>query len=264
MFNYNMKFTVADAARILKVEKDLIKEWAYKFSSYLNAKTNPDKGQPREFNIDDIRVMSYIFTYWEDDPDIEYIKIGLNSNSHYEHEMIDNLLIEITPFFVEPPHNINENWKHGIVFSGLAEFADTFHLANSYKLAGDRLIDTVLKNEEAWDLFCPAVYDYRHATELFMKSITGDHKQTHDLLYLLSKLKELLKTEFNSTIPDWFENIIVAFNDFDPWGTTFRYGGNLEKDEVFADFNHLKTLMELLSQSFHNIRRHQGMINEAM
>lgn len=173
MPNYNMKFTVADAARILKVEKDLVKEWAYKFLSYLNAKANPDKGQPREFNIDDIRVMVYIFTYWEDDPDIEYIKIGLNSNSHYEHEITDNLLIEITPLFVELPHNIDENWKHGIVFSGLAEFGDTFDLANSYKLAGDRLIDTALKNEKAWDLFCPAVYNYRHATELCMKAIQG-------------------------------------------------------------------------------------------
>ena len=171
-------------------------------------------------------------------------------------------MIEITPLFIDPPDDIDETWKHGIVFGGLAEFADTFYLANSYKIAGDRLIDTALKNEEAWELFCPAVYNYRHATELYMKAITGKYKHSHDLLYLFGKLKKLLEEEFNTTIPNWFKNIIVAFNDFDPGGTTFRYGGYLEKGEMFIDFIQLKTLMDWLSQSFENIRKHQGFSKE--
>lgn len=89
MLNYNMKFTVADVGRILKIEKDLIKTWTYKFSDYLSSNSKPDKGKPREFQLEDIRVMAYILMYWEDDPDIESIKIGLNSNSHYEDDLIN-------------------------------------------------------------------------------------------------------------------------------------------------------------------------------
>lgn len=256
MPNYSMKFRVADVAQILKVEKNIVKSWAYKFSDYLNPNANPPTGKSREFQIEDIRVMAYILMNWEDEPDIESIKIGLNSNSQYEYDFINSLMTEITPLFIDPPDNLDETWKHGILFSGLAVFGDTFSLADSYKYAGDNLIDIALKNEEGWELFCPAVYNYRHATELYMKAVIGKYKQSHDLLYLLNKLKEFLKMELHSTIPDWFENIIVAFNDFDPGGTTFRYGETLEKDEVFIDFVHFKTLMEELSQSFKNIKKH--------
>jgi hypothetical protein len=255
-----MKYGVAEAARILQVEKDLIKTWAFKFSDYLNPKANPSKGQPREFTIDDIRVMAYIFTYWEENPDIEYIKIGLNSNNHYEDELIYDLLVETIPVFIEPPENMDETWKHGVLFGGLSQFGDQYFLANSYKLAGDNLINIALKNEEAWELFCPAVYNYRHAIELYMKDVIGYRKQTHDLLILFNKLESRLKTKFNTAIPDWFKNIIIAFNDFDPGGTAFRYGGNLNKDEVFIDFIQLKTLMERLSTSFKNIKKRKSQI----
>lgn len=254
-----MKFTVAELAHLLKIEKDLIKTWSYKFSSYLSPKANPGKGNSREFNVDDIRVFAFILMYWEDEPDIEYIKICLNSNSHYDHEMIDNLLTEITPAFIESPNNMDESWKHGVLFNGLAEFSDTFYLANSYKLAGDRLIEIALKNEEAWELFCPAVYNYRHATELYMKAITGYNKKSHDLISLFNKLQELLKSEFNTKIPYWFNNLISTFNNFDPGGTTFRYGKTLDTDEIFIDLVQLKTLMEWVEQSFKNIRKHQGL-----
>src|SRR5882724_2383170 len=136
--NFNLEFTVANVAQILGVEKNQVKEWANEFSEYMSSNANPKKGTPREFNIDDIRVMAYIFSFWEDNPDIECIKMGLNSNNHYEHEMIDNLLIEATPIFIKPPEGIDETWKHGVLFSGLAQFGDQFYLANSYKLAGDR------------------------------------------------------------------------------------------------------------------------------
>jgi hypothetical protein len=257
MPNYNLKFTVGDAARIFKVEKDLIKTWAYKFSEYLHSKANPSKGESREFQLEDIRVMAYIFMYWEADPDIENIKFGLNSNSHYEHDMITNLLTEVTPLFIELPETIDETWQHGVVFGGFAEFSDTFQLANSYKLAGDRLMDIALKNEEGQELMCPAVYNYRHAIELYLKAITGKYKQSHDLLYLLARFKDLSTVQFNVAPPQWFEDIIVAFADFDPGGTTFRYGGKFSKDEVFIDFVHLKTQMGWLSKSFQNIKLHQ-------
>lgn len=259
MGNYEMKFTVAEAAKLFKVENKVIKDWANKFSSYLTLSATPIKGAKRIFQLEDIRVMAYIYTYWEDNPDIENIKMGLNSNGHYENELIDNLLVEITPFFIELPENIDETWKHGVLFSGLAQFGDTFLLANSYKLAGDRLIDIALENEEARELFCPAVYNYRHATELYIKAITGHYKQSHNLINLFDRFQKLLKAEYNSQVPAWFNNIIAAFNDLDPSGTTFRYGRNSDRDEIFIDFIQLKTLMGWMAISFQNIRKHQGM-----
>lgn len=247
ILKYSLKFSVAEVARILKVDKSLIKTWAYKFSAYLTQNANPEKGKPREFLLEDIRVMAYILLYWEVDPDVESISIGLNDNSHHEHDLINDLVIEITPIFIDPPDHIDETWKHGIVFNGLSKSGDTFFLANSYKLAGDRLIGSALENEEGLDLFCPVIYNYRHATELYLKTIIGNYKQSHDLSYLFNKLKELLKKEFNTSVPEWFENIIAALNDFDPGGTTFRYGGSLKKDEIFIDFIQLKTLMNWLS-----------------
>lgn len=156
VLNYNMIFTVAEVANILNVDKQLIKTIAYKFSEYLNPKANPIKGVSREFNIDDMRIMAYILLYWEEDPDIEYIKMGINTNSHYEIESIDNLVASATPIFIEPPENIDETWKHGVVFSGFS-FADQFYLANSYKHSADKLIDSALEDETAWHFFCPAV-----------------------------------------------------------------------------------------------------------
>lgn len=141
-----------------------------------------------------------------------------------------------------------------MVFNGLSEYGDTFHLANSYKIAGDTLVNAALKNEEVWELFCPTVYNYRHAIELYMKAIIGRYKKGHDLIYLLNRLKDILKNEFNSPVPEWFENLTIAFNDFDPRGVTFRYGGYLEKHEAFVDFAHLKTLMSWVTESFDNIR----------
>jgi len=77
MPNYDMKYTVADVARIFQVEIKLVKDWVYYFSDYLNPRASPPKGTERVFIIDDIRVFAYIFYYWEKDPDVEYIKMGL-------------------------------------------------------------------------------------------------------------------------------------------------------------------------------------------
>lgn len=145
------------------------------------------------------------------------------------------------------------------MFGGLAEFSDTFYLANSYKLAGDRLIDTALRNEEAWDLFCPAVYNYRHATELYLKSISANTNQTHNLMTLFKRFEKFIDVKYNETCPDWLRNTVFTFNSFDPFGTTFRYGGKVSSDEVFIDFIQMKTLMGWMAKLFQNIHKLQDL-----
>jgi len=253
-----MRFSINEVAHIVEVDIDKIDEWTKIFSEYLSQDALFAKGPARLYTIEDVRVMAYVHLYWEDNLDIENIKIDLNANSQYHHELIANLIAEITPFFSEPPDNMDDTWTHGILFAGLSEIGDMFYLANSYKLAGDILIDAALKSQQAWDLFFPAVYNYRHAIELYLKALTGDNKKKHDLERLYIIFEEMIADQFKTDIPGWFKNLIVSINKFDPGGTLFRYGGNLNQDDIFIDFIQLKRLMGWLSQSFNRIRRKHG------
>lgn len=259
MLKYSLKYSLAEVAKLFKTDNETVKKWCYHFSEYLNKAANPAKGTPREFNLEDIRVFGYIVQHWEDDPDFENIHYGLNSNSHRDDSLIDEFILLNTPFIIDLPDDIDETWRHGVLFVGISEFGDTFVLAKSYKMAGDSLIEAALSNDEPRDLYAPAIFNYRHAVELYIKAIVGKHKQTHNLLTLLEKLKIYLKKEINSELPEWLANIIVTFHDFDPYGTTLRYGGNSSMEEMFINFNHLKSLMQLLAKAFQNIRFHQGL-----
>lgn len=247
-----MKYGVSETARLLEVSRETLKTWAYVFSSYLSSEANPSKDNVRRFLINDIRVFAYVLLYWEEDPDIDYIKSGLNSDSHFESKLIDNFITGITPLFRNMPEEIDETWR-GVVFGGEFELGNIFTTADSFKLAGDRLVDIAHENYEERTLFQPAIYNYRHATELYIKAIIGE-EINHNLHDLLQKLKIILKIKFNSVLPEWFENIIEAFNYSDPNGTAFRYGITVSNDELYVDMKHVKTLMGWLSESFKRIK----------
>lgn len=70
-----------------------------------------------------------------------------------------------------------------------------------------------------------------------------------------NNLLVLLINRFNTISPDWFENIIIAFHDFDPNSTSFRYGTEKYLEEMVVNLSHLKELMGLLSESFQKINR---------
>lgn len=255
--NYKLLYGVGEMTRLFEVERDTVKTWAYVFADYLSKYANPAKGKERKFNLSDVRVLSYIFSYWEEEPDIECIKMGLNSNSHYDNELIDNELIKITPFIFDIPEEIDETWKHGAFYDGLSEFADLFMIADAYKLAGDSVVDAALKNEQCLELFCPAVYNYRHATELYLKAVTNKREKSHDLIALLDSLRELLRKDFSAIWPDWFEKIIRVFNDFDPNGEAFRYGTDSNISEMFIDFALMKKQVGWIAEIFRRIRSYQ-------
>lgn len=255
MPNYNLLFSVSEVANILNVDRDIIKTWALNFSEYVSAKANPPKGTPRVFCSTDISVFAYIFYYWEEEPDIESIKWGLNANEQMEYPF-NEILPEITPIFIDPPEDLDEN-SLGNIFGGMSEFGDIFYLANSYKLAGDVIVDSAIANRGQYEILCPAIYNYRHATELYLKATIGKTKKEHNLIPLLEKFKNLVKKEFNSDVPFWFEDIIISINDFDPFGTTFRYGGSIPNDEVYVDLRHVKKKMDSLSTTFQTIKKYR-------
>jgi len=69
---------VAEACRILGVDRNQVKSWAYTFRDYLSSSANPKSGQSRQFSDADLLALMHVAMYWEDDPDIESIRIGLN------------------------------------------------------------------------------------------------------------------------------------------------------------------------------------------
>lgn len=258
MNHFEMKFGVSEAARLLETERDRIKRWAYLFPEYLSPQANPSKGNPRQFSEMDLRKIAYISMYWEDEPDIESIKIGLNNEDYYE-DIYDDFISKIIPLFRDLPEELNADWRHGAIVGGMTKNEDLFSLADSYKMAGDILVDAALSNDEVLDLICPIIYNYRHATELYLKAFISEHKKDHKLQWLLNEFRQLLKIEFKSDLPEWFEGIILSFNDFDPNGTNFRYGGFCP-GEAWVDVEHMKKIIGWMANSFQKIRIHKGRI----
>jgi hypothetical protein len=103
-----MQFSLSKTAEILKVDKQLIKKWEFYFSEYLERTANPKNGIAGLFSVNDILIFAYVSNYWEDEPDLEHIKMGLNAKEHHEHPY-NELAIVLTPIFRDVPHDIEEN-----------------------------------------------------------------------------------------------------------------------------------------------------------
>lgn len=165
-----MKMGVSEVARILNIDRDFVKKWAFHFKEHLDPDATPPKGTPRQFTAEDLQVFAYVSEYWEDEPDFENIEAGLCRGDHRK-EPYDDILTLVTPIFQELPEDLDETWRHGSLVGGICDGAfDTFALADSYKLAGDTLVDAVPSSAEAYELVFPIIYNYRHATELVGKA----------------------------------------------------------------------------------------------
>jgi hypothetical protein len=257
-----MTWGVSEIARLLGVDRNLVKTWAYRFKEHLSEKANPPKGSTRAFTDDDVRVMAYVFEYWEDDPDIENIEAGLNCGDHQD-ERYDGILASITPLFQDPPEGLDEAWRHGGLVGGW--FAvDNFELADAYKLAGDTLVKTALSEVDVHELLYPIFYSYRHALELYLKAILSPKNKRHDLQALLQRLGEYLNREHAASIPAWFNNVVLEFAEFDPESTTFRFSEEGvfsrrtgDSGEFWIDLVHLREVMGWIAESFQRIKAAQ-------
>lgn len=97
MLNYNQTFKISEVAHILEIDRQLILKYAYLFAEYLSPSAKPAKGSIRYYNLNDIRIFAYVLMYWEEDPDIENIKYGLNSEEYYDVPLINDLISQISP-----------------------------------------------------------------------------------------------------------------------------------------------------------------------
>jgi len=258
-----MNLGVGEIARLLNVDRTLLKQWSFHFKEYLSSGANPQKGTSRQFTLLDLQVLMYVCEYWEEQPDIESLKIGLNCGNHLDLSIYKNMLTSWLPIFQQPHENLDETWQHVFLVGGMCEnLVDEFTLAESFKLAGDILVESALSNDEHCEILYPIMYNYRHSVELYLKAVLPEQKEKHHNLQILFKeLNEILKNKNVTVIPDWFKNLVYEFHDFDPNSTTFRFSESGvfskitgDKGEFMIDLQHIKKLMSWFSQSLQRIR----------
>lgn len=259
-----MKMGASEIGRIVGVDRNLVKEWSCRFQEHLSPGANPGRGSVRQFSLSDLQVFLYVYSLWEDEPDFENINAGLRQGLHLD-ERHDDVLASVAPLFQEPPEDLDVSRRHGALVGGMAACAlDTFSLADSYKLAGDVLVDAAMLTAEAYELIYPILFNYRHATELYLKATVVPAIEGHRLTPLLDRLRNVLRRDHTVEIPEWFENIVKALEDFDPRSTTFRYvdAGFISRrtgdsGEFWIDLCDLKRKMNLMAESFQRVRRAQ-------
>ena len=236
-----MNRRVSQTAQILGVDGQQVKSWAWLFKDNLSPSANPGKGRPREFTDADMFALMYVVMNWEDRPDIEAIRAGLNCGDQFEDPKFREILYSNTPLLQEQPVDLDEPWRHGISPS-IGVDAD-FELARSFRQSADVLLERALQSGEPGVSGIPVLFTYRHALEMYLKML-GDIKDlTHSLEDCLKCVEKRLGSRIRLPIRGW----IIELAKIDPKGTAFRYAddqaGTLRYSEYWIDLHHVKHAM---------------------
>ena len=162
--------------------------------------------------------------------------------------------------FQDMPNNLDETWRNGAILGGMTEGAyNRLELANSYKFAGDILIEKALSDAEPYELIYPILFNYRHAVELYLKTVIKSTKN-HNIQSLVSELTKYTRTRYSLELPQWFKDRILDFDEFDPRATAFRYDdiGIKSKTsgdigEFWVDLPTLRKIMNTLQSIFQRL-----------
>ncbi len=239
-----MNRNVSATAKVLGVDAAQVKRWAFQFNEYLSPGANPAKGKARSFSDGDILVLSYVSYYWENDPDMEAIRIGLNREHHFEDAFVQNLYLH-TPLLQEPPDDLDETWRHGILLAYGAQY-QYLELARSYRIIAESLLQSALEEDDLAGRAYPILFAYRHTLELYLKLIGEIAENTHSLEKCVEMAEKRHGKDFPSPIREW----ILELDKIDPNGTTFRYADEnpkyLRNAEYWFDFVQFQYAMELM------------------
>lgn len=251
MPKYENKYGVIEVAKLLSSDRDTIKTIAWHFKDYLSKEANPEKGISRFFCLDDVLVLQYAVFFWSDDPDIEDIQIGLNREDHLE-ESYTNIISQIVPIFREVE---DKDMGTEIPMLGAVDGWQSFHeLADSYRIAGDYLVDKAYDKNETRELLYPILFNYRHSVELFLKSVVMDGEAIHELDKIYNKFKATIEDKFNEQTPKWLDDLIYVLNEFDHKSMTFRYGEEIPYIEFVAELGLFKEKMSWLAEAHYKIK----------
>jgi hypothetical protein len=239
-----MDRTVSQTARILGADVLQVKKWAWLFKDHLSAGANPAKGRPRSFTDADVLALMFVVMHWEDDPDMENIRIGLNTESHFE-DYYREMLYRHTPLLREPPDGLDETWRHGILLNG-GSVNQFLELARNYRQSAEAILDSALKSGEPREWGYPVLYAYRHTLELYLKVIGEIEKETHSLSDCVRLVEKRYRQRLGSPVREW----IMELDAIDPMGTAFRYADDdkrtLSYAEYWVDFVHFRYAMGLV------------------
>lgn len=164
-----MSRSVAETARILGVDGQQVKKWAWLFKDHLSTQATPAKSRPRAFTDSDVLALMHVAMHWEDHPDMEAIEIGLNSGAQHE-DRYREILYCNTPLLQEPPDELDGAWRNGIFLNG-GGVDEYLELARSYKQSAEALLDSALKADELREWGYPVLFAYRHT----LKFVSEDH-----------------------------------------------------------------------------------------
>lgn len=244
-----MTYTVAEAARILGVDREQVKYLAFVFADSLSLSANPAKGKARSFTFTDMLMLLYINQHWEEDPDIPAIKMGLNSGEHAE----DIYLYELwrhTPLLQDDASEYSEDSPVGLRVNPQI-YLHKLELARSYRNAANLLwqnaADSGLPTLEAY----PVLYAYRHAVELYLKILGNTGKGAgHNLVRCVQAVEKIHAMRLpDKKLPTKLREWILTLHQLDETGSTFRYQQELSPilDDIWMDWAHFRFAMgELL------------------
>lgn len=241
-----MNRSVSQTARILGVNIPQVKTWSWQFKEQLSPKANPPKGSPRVFTDSDILALAYVVMHWGEQPDIEDIQIGLSREDHHD-DQYRKYIYQATPILQEPPDDLDETWRHGILLSG-GSVDGYLELARSYKQSADELLEAALESREPRDWGFPVLFAYRHSLELYLKIIGRVEELIHSLRGCVRQIEKRYRRRISSPVREW----IIEFDNIDPNGAAFRYAddqaGTLRYAEFWVDFVQLKFAMSRVFQ----------------
>jgi hypothetical protein len=246
--------SINELAHLIGAEPELIEKWLVLFKEYFSASVlHPYIGESRIFTQDDIRrllVIGYARDWWTEEQDQDYSDVysRLNSTVEYDDRYIEAAYLK-APLFQPMPENPEEMATFTLVVGQNWVGSDLNAIAQSYKLAGDVLVDSALETEEPWKLAYPILFNYRHSLELFLKAIIHPNKPNHDIASLI----KLLEEQSGKTMSREAKTIFDQFVEIDRKSTTFRYGEKMPKDDTVINLYQLKYIMEYLAKGFSEI-----------
>lgn len=248
----NGLYTFKEVKDVLEISKDEITLYIFKFSQYFSSNCQPDKGCERMFTIDDVKKISYIHYYWEQDPDIESVCSGLNQEEYLEYPF-NNVYYELTPIIRDDFENIDAE-SNNYIFFNRSIYDSSWELAKEYLSAAKTLLSDAKNRNEPWKKVFPILFNLRHGIELNLKSVIDlEMTKTHDLKIIFDQLKK----ESNLNFGRQFINLVLTLDAYDK-STSFRYQNPKSPyDEKVIDieltFKLIKHFEELIEQ-YRNIK----------
>ncbi len=238
-----MKRGIAETAQLVGVGKEQIKAWSRLFQEYLSRDAIPEQGKERKYGNKDILILLYICYYWEDHPDIESIKIGLNCADYYEEAFIHELYRH-TPLLQEEIPAIDEPYRYGLMMSP-GVYLEPLEIARSYRNAAELLWQNAMDSGQPRSECYPMLFAYRHTLELYLKILGCVEEHTHNLLKCTDILEKYHQTKIPAKLKEWIETL----HRIDPDSTAHRYAPSnmgLCMDGNWLDLKHFKFAMDTL------------------